>query len=672
MAARAILAIRTRLGRISVEAWLTILATVAFFAVTVWWLTQDTRVPDYDSGQHMLDAFVVHDQLASGHLLAPFTDFNNYPPLVHIVGALGVFVGGLSSASVVLANNVVFLPLLVGGCYGVGTLAYGRLGGLLAALFALGTPMIVSELRGEFYIDPGEAAMVAISVWAILASRRFERIGLSALAGFLCALGMLSKQTFPFFVAGLLFVVVARGGWRNWRGLLTFLLVGALLGLPWYINHFAQLNVLTVGATAPPAGSGAVGGNASGGVAPLRYSGANYAWYIWNLFNHQLLAPLTLALAIGAGTALWRFARRREAQDLAPELLGGLLVAYLGMTYISLKDPRYTLPAVVYGAVLGTGWIATARPRTRPWLTAALLAVVAVNFVMVSFGVGSTVSVTLPGAAPNSTNLVEARHVTIFSPNGWIHGGPVRDGDLLALFRGLKRHGVKSVEFDGGSTNIADFTNIGLTVFAIMAGLSVPPQNNLPAMGPHDAFLLRRYPQAGDPPPCQRLLDGTGVYVELGDPLRAPFDELTWICPGRVPFSYKRTAPLPESETHVITGEPRRELLSVMRAMRRQGIDTVQFDAVSSFSTFTDSIGLQLLAAVAGLKVPPTYDLQALGPRQAFMLRHFPVAGDPPPCVRFPDGSGLYIVLGNPVIPFNSYRFYCPLRTPRFYSRAAG
>ena len=198
MAARAILAIRTRLGRISLEAWLTILATVVFFAVTVWWLTQDTRVPDYDSGQHMLDAFVVHDQLASGHLLAPFTDFNNYPPLVHIVGALGVFVGGLHTRLrrprqqrrvPAAARRRLLWRRARSPTAGAA--------GLLAALFALGTPMFVSEMRGEFYIDPGEAAMVAISVWAILASRRFERVGLSALAGLLCALGMLSKQTFP-------------------------------------------------------------------------------------------------------------------------------------------------------------------------------------------------------------------------------------------------------------------------------------------------------------------------------------------------------------------------------------------------------------------------------------------------------------------------------------------
>src|ERR1019366_4334570 len=189
------------------------------------------RVPDWDGGLHMIAAWTVHAQWASGEWLAPFTGFNNSPPLVHIVGALGIFIGGLHTASIVLADNVVFLPLLVGGCYGVGTLAYGRRGGLFAAIFALGTPMIASEMH-EFLIDPGEAALVAASVWAILASRGFEGVGYVALAAVFCSLGMLSKQTFPLFVAGLIVVVLARGGWRNWRGLGTFLVVGALLASP--------------------------------------------------------------------------------------------------------------------------------------------------------------------------------------------------------------------------------------------------------------------------------------------------------------------------------------------------------------------------------------------------------------------------------------------------------
>lgn len=108
-----------------------------------------------------------------------------------------------------------FVPLLAVSCFGVGRLVYGSdLAGLLAALFALGTPMIISEFH-EFLLDPQQAAIVAASVWAILACRGFERPGVAALAGILSGLAMLTKQTSIVFLAGPLAIVVARGGWRN-------------------------------------------------------------------------------------------------------------------------------------------------------------------------------------------------------------------------------------------------------------------------------------------------------------------------------------------------------------------------------------------------------------------------------------------------------------------------
>ena len=208
----------------------------------------DSQVPDYDSAPHLQFAFVVRSEILAGDWSAIFTDFNSYPPLGHIVGALGTLIGGLSVTSVIFAGNLVFVPLLIGGCYGAGKIAYGPRAGLMAVLFALGAPMISSEFH-EFYLDPYEASMVAVSVWALLASRRFERIGHSALAGVLCALGMLTKQTFVLFVGGLIVVMLLRGGWRNWKGLIAFLVPGVALGLPWYIEHFSQLSGLTNGYT---------------------------------------------------------------------------------------------------------------------------------------------------------------------------------------------------------------------------------------------------------------------------------------------------------------------------------------------------------------------------------------------------------------------------------------
>ena len=662
--------VRAGLGRLrDVGApWWVAAATMLFFIVTVWWLTQDNRVPDFDEGNHLHFAITVSNEVLAGQLTAPFTEFNNYPPLVHLVGAVGLLIAGLHESAVILAANVAFLPLLAGGCYAAGTAAYGRRAGLLAALFALGTPMLVSEMR-EYYVDPGEAAMVAASVGMILSSRRFERVGLSALAGFTCSLGMLSKETFALFVAGLIVVAILRGGWRNWRGLAAFVLAGAALTLPWYIYHYSELAGLYSGAT----GGGSAAGNASAGagITPARGAAANWAWYLWNLLNHQLLAPLTLFFLIGTAVALWRFARRRDPRDLTPELVVGGLVSYVGVTYITLKDPRYSLPALVYLAVLATGWVATAPRRAQAALTGVLGLILAANFAMVSFGWGSTVSITLAGAPTPSVN--EARVITFFSPAGYLRGAPARDGDVLGLLRALRRLHFRYFEFDGGSTDSPDFNQNGLGVLSLEADAPEPPWGyDLSQLAPNDVFILRHTPVAGDPPPCQRLLDGTGIYVETGNPLRAPFYSMTFVCPGRRPLYYRRTAPLPESLTHVITGPPAAILLRIFQGMRAQGVRIVEFDGASMITSYMEPIGLQALAAEAGLAVPPTYSPATLGPRDAFMLRHVPVSGDPPPCRRLPDGSGIYIVLGDAAIPFSSYTFYCPLRTPRVYRASGG
>jgi Dolichyl-phosphate-mannose-protein mannosyltransferase len=526
-----------RLSALSREVQLALLSVVVFIGVTIWWLTQDDRVQDWDNGLHTIEAFTIRDDIASGHLTAPFTEFNTYPPFGHLVGALGVLIAGKSPASVILASNLVFVPLLVAGCFGVGRMVFAsERAGLLAALFALGTPMIVSEMH-EFLLDPQQAAMVAVSVWAILASNRFERPWVALLAGVLSGLAMLTKETTEIFLAGLLAVVVVRGGWRNWRGVLAYALALLVVAGPWYFYHRHQLS----GLVSLHDGQSEIGGNAAGSIFPERFSRKSFGWYFWSAVNIQLLAPLTIAALIGAALALRACLRRSRPQDLLPELLGGAFVSWLGVTLITHKDPRYSLPALVYIAVLGSGWIATAK-RWRTPLTIALSAVVLINLFGISMGLGNTVRIALPGA-PTSSVLAE-RHFTLYSPDGWLRGGPEHDGDILALMRGLKHVGVRTITFDAGSSDDINFNTSGLQVLAIEAGLTPTAVYNPGGLGPHDAFMLRHVLQPGDPPPCQRLNDGTGVYVVLGYAY-IPFPDYTFVCPGHHPLFYKRTAPAP-------------------------------------------------------------------------------------------------------------------------------
>lgn len=515
-------------------------AVLAFLGVTIWWLTQDTRVPDWDSAQHTLDAFAVHDEIAHGMLSAPFTEFNTYPPLGHIVGALGVFVGGYSTAAVILALNLVFVPLLAGACYGAGRLVSGPRAGLLAAVFALGAPMIVSEAH-EAYLDPIQAALVAVSVCAILASRRFERWGIAALAGAATGLAMLAKETSLIFLAGLLVVVVARGGWRHWRGLIAYGATMALIAAPWYIEHRAQLNQLVIAHTSQ---ANAAEPNPLGGVYPPLFSLKNLSWYFWDASNIQLRGPLLLLLVGGSIAAIRSCLRDWRPDNLYPELLGGCFAAWAGMTWLTHKDPRYDLPALIYFAVLATAWIPSLRPRFRALLTGGLLAAVAISFASVAFGLGGSgysLRVRLPGAYAKSP--IGERYITLYSTGGWVRSMPEHDGDVRGLMRGLRRDGVSAVTFC--CANPIDFNVIGLSVMTIETGISNPV--NPAALRPQDVFLAVHAPLPSDPPPCQRLSDGTGIYAVLGNPIGTPFSQYKLICPGRRPeiYGYRANGPPP-------------------------------------------------------------------------------------------------------------------------------
>jgi 4-amino-4-deoxy-L-arabinose transferase-like glycosyltransferase len=529
----------TRPNGVQPDAQITALAVLAFLAVTVWWLTQETRVPDFDSATHTWASFSVHDQIANGKWTGPFTEFNTYPPLGHLIGALGIFVGGYSAASVILALNVVFVPLLAAGCYGVGRLVGGPRAGLFAALFALGTPMIVSEAH-EAYLDPAQAAFVAVSVWGILASRRFERWGVAALAGVGTGLAMLTKETSPIFLAGLLAIVIARGGWRHWRGLLAYAAAAAVVAGPWYVYHRTELHQLFLAHSSQANGAEP---NPLGGTYPTFFSAKNSGWYFWDAANIQLRAGLLALFLLGTVAAIRSCVRRWGPENLYPELLGGAFLSWLGMTWLTHKDPRYDIAALVYIAVLGTAWIANASRRVRPWLTGVLFASVAASFLSVAFGLGGAgyqVRIALPGAYDRSS--LGARYVTLYSTSGWLRGAPSNNsGNVLALMRGLRRSGVRGVGFC--CVNPIDFNLAGLPVLAYQAGLvdKGTSTGGLASMGPKDVFLLAHAPMPGDPPPCQTLSDGTGIYAELGNPLIKPFAQYQFICPGRHPEIYGHT-----------------------------------------------------------------------------------------------------------------------------------
>lgn len=222
------------------SAWGAIGVSAIFIGLTCWWLTQDRSIPIFDAGDHLETAISYHNLLQAGDLLGPFNHTSQYPPLAHMVGAIAAFIGGVSVAAPIIGENVVFVSLLTLGCYQTGRILFGARAGMLAAIFALGSPLLIAQLH-VFMLDAPEAALVAVSIWLLLASDDFSRTRMAAVAGVAVGCGMLVKVTFPLFVAGIVLIALAHGGWRNWRGMAAFAATAAVIGGPWYIDHISEL-----------------------------------------------------------------------------------------------------------------------------------------------------------------------------------------------------------------------------------------------------------------------------------------------------------------------------------------------------------------------------------------------------------------------------------------------
>jgi dolichyl-phosphate-mannose-protein mannosyltransferase len=492
--------------------------TAGFIAITCWWLSRDGGVPFADAGSHLFTVVAYHDLLTRGDLGDFWTRSGHYPPLTFVVGAISMLVGGVTTEAAVIGENLVYVSLLSLGCYQTARLVAGRQAGLLAVVFALGSPLVIEQFH-VFMIDAPQAAMVAVAVWLILASERFARVGIAAIAGFAVGLGMESKEQFAFYVMGLCLVVVLRErGWRNWRGIAAFAGVALVVTVPWYVANYSLLGLISE--------AGLVAANVPAQGRPPLLSLSNLGWYFWAILNGLLFAPLFAFAAIGLARCAMRAARTRRGSTRSkmgfePELLGGLCAGWLAITLTPHHDMRYTMGLIVYLAVLGTAWIVRLPGSSRGIATAALAAAVLATTLGATFGVGGPVEIpptTHRSLVETSWGIAPSNQVTVYSDHDFVISAP-RDDHLLGLFRALRRDGFTGVGWLQEQAAVGDraFDLQGLELFARFSGVSAPPQDLSTPWSIANPLnsLLWRHTLPGPSRPCIVLHDGTGVWVRV-------------------------------------------------------------------------------------------------------------------------------------------------------------
>jgi 4-amino-4-deoxy-L-arabinose transferase-like glycosyltransferase len=519
-------AVRAAVSSWCEPAWGAIALTAGFVALTCWWLTQDRSIPVYDAGEHLWTTIYFHNLIQSGRLLEPFDYNSQYPPLGELVGSLSAFVGGVDVASPIVGENLVFVPLLALGCYRTGRLLFTPAAGLLAAACALGSPLLIAQFH-VFMLDAPETAMVAVSIWLLLESRGFSRVGMSALAGLAVAAGLLVKVQFPFFILGIVLCALLLGGWRNRRGFLTFCAVVVVLGSPWYLDHLSELSTISQLAGAE---SGATSGN-----LPTIVSIHNLTWYLWSILDDQLLVPLFALLAGGLlWTAVMLARRHGDRLDARSEFLVGGIVAWLAISLTPHHDIRYGMPLLPYLAVMATGWIVYLPLLARRVAVGVLVLGVALNTAGTTFGAGGQASIPIPRSI-SATYVLPASFV-LYSSHGFLVSGPRRDGDVPGLFEALRRNGVSAVDWSLEEGAGPGFSSAGLYALALIAELSPAATEGVQfSKSSVVATLIDKPVPAHGPPPCTTLGDGTGVYVVRANPASGA---RTLYCPYRHPAFY--------------------------------------------------------------------------------------------------------------------------------------
>jgi hypothetical protein len=197
--------------------------------------------------------------------------------------------------------------------------------------------------------------------------------------------------------------------------------------------------------------------------------------------------------------------RERTPRQL-PELLGGLVVGFVICASMSWFNERYTMPLLVYAAILGVGWITRLPRPAQVAASGVLAAVVVLNTVMVNTGFWELKSFRIPG-----TTIYAA----VVSDRGYVENEPQKDPtrDLIAR---AADDGIDTIMFQGESLNTGGFNLNGLAAIAYEEDLRVLPTFRVPELGEDGLYAFRVPRSQVDEPPCMGLRGDYGLYFARG------------------------------------------------------------------------------------------------------------------------------------------------------------
>jgi 4-amino-4-deoxy-L-arabinose transferase-like glycosyltransferase len=247
---------------VRVAPWLLIGGLVLFHAVNNWiWLTENVTSTGWDKPRHLARSLDYTAMLSPATLRSLFGVMISdpvRPPLFPASAGIMYKLFGYT-ADVATMVNVLYMAIALAATFGIGRRWGGQRLGLVSVALLAFFPMFYSMSR-YFYLEFALTAMVALTVFLLLATDGFQRRGLSLLFGLSLGLGMLTKRTFALFAVGPVLAVVLTSGllpalWQRltkrpkiyWKNALVALVGGGIAAGIWYLPNREAVQTLILG-----------------------------------------------------------------------------------------------------------------------------------------------------------------------------------------------------------------------------------------------------------------------------------------------------------------------------------------------------------------------------------------------------------------------------------------
>lgn len=316
------------------------------------WLQLNQHSPVDDEAFHLLSSLQYLDIISSPISLNTFSRLvrvdNLYPPFFPFSAALVALFFG-KSAIVMTLTNILFLLGIFICLYLIGIKMQDRRVGLLASCL-LSLYSMFFQLSRMFMLEIALCFMVVASITVLIYSQGFKKTNMSILFGVFLGLGLLTKQSYIFFITGPLIFLLLDSLFNNdltirkkiIKNLFLSFIVGAGIASWWYVPNFRRMLSLAVAAAADPL------------LVPHdipAFSLRSSFFYLEVLFNDQILLFFFLVFI----SAIFILFKRKKDKFFFLFLVW-IIFPYFVRTLIANKFWYYTLaylPAVSFISAYG-------------------------------------------------------------------------------------------------------------------------------------------------------------------------------------------------------------------------------------------------------------------------------------------------------------------------------